>query len=91
MGSWANIELNYNIGSQAIIKRRNNQMNDVNLSVILIFTILMFLIFHTPRVILSIYEAITIQYVLKCSQKRKGFYTIWYLYVQTTLQLVQAS
>ena len=58
---------------------------------ILICTVFMFFLFHTPRGIMSIYEAITIQNVLQCSKKKKGFYTIWYLYVQAILQLVQVS
>ena len=71
--------------------RLNHQKADANNSLILISTVVMFFIFHSPRVIISIYEGITIQNVLTCNEKRKGFHTIWYLYVQNTLQFVQAS
>ena len=76
-------------GNKTIQRRVHHQKTDANLSLVLIFTILMFFMFHSPRVILSVYEATTIQNVLTCNGKRKGFYTIWYLYVQNTLQLVQ--
>jgi hypothetical protein len=76
-------------GNDNIQKRLHHQKTDANLALVLIFTILMFFMFHSPRVILSVYEAITIQNVLTCSEKQKGFYTIWYLYVQNTLQFVQ--
>ena len=76
-------------GAEPEMRRHCNQNDDVNHSVILISTIIMFFLFHFHRVILSIYEAITIHSVLLCSKKRKGFYAIWYLYTQAMLQLVQ--
>ena len=37
----------------------------------------------------SIYEAVTIHSVLKCHDANKGYMKIWYLYVQSTVQLLQ--
>ena len=36
-----------------------------------------------------IYEALTIKSVLVCHKKRKGYLKIWYLYVLSTIQLLQ--
>ena len=71
--------------------RLNHQKLDANHSLILLSTILMFCLFHIPRVIISIYNAITINSVLKCKDRQKGFYTIWYLYAQYSLQFVQVQ
>ena len=70
-------------------RRKNQHRNNFNLTVILFVTVLMFFFFTIPRVLMSIYEAATIQNMLRCSKKRKGYYQIWYLYVQATLQLLQ--
>ena len=37
----------------------------------------------------SIYEALTIQSVLTCHDSNKGFLKIWYLYILSTVQLLQ--
>ena len=37
----------------------------------------------------SIYEAITIRSVLKCHDTNRGYLKIWYLYVLSTVQLLQ--
>ena len=79
------------LSTDKIKQRLCHQKLDANHSMILIFTIIMFIMFHSPRVLICIYEAITIQNVLTCMGKQKGYYTIWYLYTQNTLQLVQAS
>ena len=69
----------------------NQQKKDCNLSIILIVTVIMFFIFHTPRIIISFYEAVTIQSLVRCTEKGKGFFLIWYLYVQAALQLLQVE
>ena len=37
----------------------------------------------------SIYEAFTIKSVLKCHETNKGYLKIWYLYILSTVQLLQ--
>ena len=37
----------------------------------------------------SVYESLTIQNLVQCNNKGLGYYHIWYLYVQVTLQLLQ--
>ena len=37
----------------------------------------------------SIYEAVTIRSVLKCHDTNQGYLKIWYLYVLSTIQLLQ--
>ena len=37
----------------------------------------------------SVYEALTIQKLVLCNSKERGFYHIWYLYIQAALQLLQ--
>jgi len=76
-------------GSETARNRVNQQKKDCNLSIILIVTVIMFFIFHTPRIIISFYEAVTIQSLVRCTEKGKGFFLIWYLYVQAALQLLQ--
>ena len=75
--------------TQDMKERLNHQKLDANHSLILLSTILMFCMFHSPRVIISIYEAVTIKSLLTCMERQKGFYTIWYLYIQRSLQFVQ--
>ena len=41
------------------------------------------------RVMTSIYEALTIKSVLECHKRRRGYLKIWYLYVLSTIQLLQ--
>ena len=38
---------------------------------------------------LSVYEAVTIQTLVLCTSKGRGYYHIWYIYMQAALQLVQ--
>ena len=76
-------------GSAVARNRANQQRKDCNLSIILIVTVIMFFIFHTPRIIISVYEAVTIQNLVQCTDKGKAYYLIWYLYVQLLLQLLQ--
>ena len=76
-------------GTHAIIARRHQHKIDLNQSLILIVMILIFFMFHIPRVIISIYEAFTIQRMIKCSQKGLGYYHIWYLYGQAVSQFLQ--
>ena len=40
---------------------------------------------------LSVYEAVTIQTLVLCTSKGRGYYHIWYIYMQAALQLVQVS
>ena len=37
----------------------------------------------------SIYEALTIKSVLECQKRKRGYLKIWYLYVLSTIQLLQ--
>ena len=37
----------------------------------------------------SIYEALTIKSVLECRKRKRGYLKIWYLYVLSTIQLLQ--
>ena len=37
----------------------------------------------------SVYEAVTIQTLVLCTSKGRGYYHIWYIYMQAALQLVQ--
>jgi len=76
-------------GAETARNRVKQQKKDCNLTNILIVTVIMFFVFHTPRVIISVYEAITIQHLMSCTDKGKGYYHIWYLYVQAALQLLQ--
>ena len=69
----------------------NQQKKDCSLSTILIVTVIMFFIFHTPRIIISVYEAVTIQNLVRCTERAKGYFLIWYLYVQAALQLLQVG
>ena len=41
------------------------------------------------RVVVSIYESFTIGAVLEYHRKNKGYLKIWYLYVLSTIQLLQ--
>eukprot|EP00092_Neocalanus_flemingeri_P093716 GFUD01119133.1.p1 GENE.GFUD01119133.1~~GFUD01119133.1.p1 ORF type:complete len:246 (-),score=49.89 GFUD01119133.1:20-757(-) len=78
-------------GTHATILRRTQHKIDLNLSLILLVTIILFFMFHTPRVIISIYEAFTIQKVVNCSQNGLGYYHIWYLYAQSVAQFLQVT
>ena len=49
--------------------RVNQQKKDCNLSIILIVTVIMFLIFHTPRILISVYESASIQSVVLCTER----------------------
>ena len=43
------------------------------------------------RVMTSIFEALTIRSVRECQKRNKGFLQIWYLYVLSTIQLLQVG
>ena len=81
----------YVLGCETARNCVNQQKKDCNLSFILIVTVVMFFIFHTPRIIISIYEAVTIQNLVRCTERQKGYFLIWYLYVQAALQLLQVN
>merc|ERR1712106_720264 len=49
----------------------------------------MFLLTHAPRILTSLYEAITIMSVLKCHETNQGYLKIWYLYILSTVQFLQ--
>jgi len=72
-----------------------NQANkDCNLSIILICTTLTFFLLHLPRVLTSLYEALTIRSQLNCTDKGKDFLPLWFLYIlaaMNTLLVVNAS
>eukprot|EP00092_Neocalanus_flemingeri_P018501 GFUD01020026.1.p1 GENE.GFUD01020026.1~~GFUD01020026.1.p1 ORF type:complete len:416 (-),score=82.55 GFUD01020026.1:407-1654(-) len=70
-------------------KRIAQQKRDCNLAVVLSFTVLMFLLTHLPRIMTSIYEGVTIRSVLKCHDTKQGYLKIWYLYILSTIQLLQ--
>ena len=93
-------------------KRIFEEKRELSLAVVLTFTVLMFLLTHTPRqkytqqigfffkssrvscyfrVMTSIYEALTIKSVLECQKRKRGYLKIWYLYVLSTIQLLQVS
>ena len=65
------------------------QKRDLNLAIVLICTILMFLATHTPRIMAGIFEAVTINAVLNCQEKGRGYLEIWYLYLLTIVNLLQ--
>jgi len=69
--------------------RVNQQKKDCTLSIVLIVTVIMFFIFHLPRILISVIESATIKDVVNCAERGRGFLTIWYLYVQAALQLLQ--
>lgn len=56
---------------------------------ILLCTVTMFLICHSPRLFLSVYEAAMINSILHCQSKRLGITPIWYLYAMASVQLLQ--
>ena len=43
------------------------------------------------RVMTSIFEALTIRSVRECQKRNKGYLQIWYLYVLSTIQLLQVG
>ena len=85
-------------------KRIAQQKRECNLAVVLSFTVLMFLLTHAPRysfsflrsiciqpffrIMTNIYEAITINSVLKCHDNNKGYLKIWYLYILSLINLL---
>ncbi|XP_023327392.1 uncharacterized protein LOC111700642 isoform X2 [Eurytemora carolleeae] len=79
-----------NLGTEreAAKRRRIQQNKDCNLAVVLIFTIFMFLLCNTPRVMSSLIEAYTIKAELACQQKQKIYRGIWYLYTQLVVQFL---
>ena len=56
---------------------------------ILIVTVVVFIMFHMARVLISIYEAFTIKQMIVCGEKGLGYYHIWYLYAQSVAQILQ--
>merc|ERR1719264_675475 len=58
----------------------HNAARECNLAIILLSTTLTFFVLHTPRLLTSVYEAITIHYQLKCTTENKDFLPLWFLY-----------
>ena len=69
--------------------RRDQHKKDLRLSLILIVNVFVFIMFHLPRVVISVYEAFTTQQMVICGKKGRAYYHIWYLYVQLIAQLLQ--
>lgn len=72
----------------------NNQAKECNLAFILICTTVTFFLLHLPRVLASLYEALTIKTQLNCAKKHKDFLPLWFLYILAalnTLLVVNAS
>ena len=76
---------------KALARRAAQEKRDYNLAVVLICTILMFLATHTPRIMTSMFEAVTIGSVLACQGKGQGYLRIWYLYLLNGVNLLQVS
>merc|ERR1712012_127483 len=55
--------------SSRTTSRASQQRRDCNLSTILIVTVVMFLIFHSPRIIVSMIESFAIQSVVHCTER----------------------
>jgi len=53
---------------------------ECNLAIILICTAVTFFFLHLPRVLTSLYEALTIHKQLNCSSQQKDFLPLWFLY-----------
>jgi hypothetical protein len=78
-------------GGEILARRLQQRRKDCDHSVVLVVTILLFLAFHTPRVLMSVYESVSIQAAAVCSARQRGYFTIWYLYAQATVQLLQVT
>jgi len=63
----------------------NNQAKECNLAFILICTTVTFFLLHLPRVLASLYEALTIKTQLNCAKKDKDFLPLWFLYILAAL------
>jgi len=74
---------------RTVERRVAQQKRELSLAVVLSFTVLMFLITHLPRVMTSIYEAVTIRSVIQCHKRKRGYLRIWYLYALSTIQFLQ--
>jgi len=77
--------------SQQNQKSRDACAEKTNLSssTILLCTVATFLVCHSPRLMLSVYEAVMITSILHCQSKLKGITPIWYLYAMASVQLLQ--
>merc|ERR1712002_612746 len=72
----------------------NLAAKELNLATILITTAVTFFFMHLPRVLTSLYEAVTIHQQLHCSGQEKDFLPLWFLYciaAMNTLLVLNAS
>jgi len=67
---------------------RSQQWKDINMSLVLISTVAMFFVCHTPRIFVSLYEATNIQSILNCRDKGKANTPLWFMFVTLAVQLL---
>merc|ERR1719481_1598462 len=67
------------------LKLSQQRQKDSSLVLILSCTALSFFLLHTPRILTSLYEALTIQSQQVCSEKGKEFLSLWFLYTMAAM------
>jgi len=72
-------------GSPRIMRQ---QSRDVNMSLVLISTVAVFLLCHTPRLVTSVYESINIGQILFCRDIGRDNTPLWYMYFTAAVQLL---
>jgi len=63
-------------------RRQSESCRDTecNLATLLLSTVITFLLLHLPRVLTSVYEAVTFSKQEKCSEKKMNYQQIWFNY-----------
>jgi len=93
--------VNKECSEQIAERRKRNRTNssnlaakEINLAIILICTTFTFILLHLPRLLTSVYEALTIHRQLECSAINKDFLPLWFLYciaAMNALLVINAS
>lgn len=66
--------------TSATATQQARRKQEDNLAIVFMGIVLVFLICHTPRNILSFAETITIENAIKCQEQGMRQWPIWYLY-----------
>jgi len=69
-------------------KGYSQQSKDINMSLVLVSTVAMFFFCHTPRLFVSLYEAINIHSIQLCQKKGKINTPTWFMFVTLAVQLL---
>jgi len=77
----------------ASIRSRRNQRNckECNFAWVLLSTVIIFSVLHIPRILTSVYEAVTYSWQEKCQEKGLDYQPLWFTYSVVVINLCLVS